>query len=49
MTLVGAKGMLLVSAAFLCVAIVAIPFLRAWTERTGAVGIAVEAPIGGSI
>jgi AAA family ATP:ADP antiporter len=48
-TLVGAKGMLLVSAAFLCVAIVAILFLRAWAERTGAVGTAVEAPIGGSI
>jgi AAA family ATP:ADP antiporter len=47
--LVGAKGMLLVSAAFLGVAIVAILFLRAWADRTGAIGTAAEAPIGGSI
>jgi len=48
-TLVGAKGMLLVSAGFLVMAIVAILRLRAWAERTGAVGTAAEAPIGGSI
>ncbi len=48
-TLVGAKGMLLVSAGFLALAILAILRLRAWAERTGAVGSGVEAPIGGSI
>lgn len=48
--LVGAKGMLLVSAAFLALAIAAILRLRAWAARTGASGsTADEAPIGGSI
>ena len=48
-TLVGAKGMLLVSAGFLSLTIVAVARLRAWAERTGATGAADEAPIGGSI
>jgi len=48
-TAVGAKGMLLVSAGFLCVTILAVMRLRAWAARTGAAGTAEEAPIGGSI
>ncbi len=49
-TLVGARGMLLVSAGFLAVSIVAVLRLRAWAEATGATGTtAQEAPIGGSI
>jgi AAA family ATP:ADP antiporter len=48
-TLVGAKGMLLVSAAFLAIAIVSILRLRAWAARTGASGVNDEQPIGGSI
>lgn len=48
-TLVGAKGMLLVSAAFLGVAIVAVVRLGAWAQARGASGAAqAEAPIGGS-
>ena len=49
-TLVGARGMLIVSAAFLAVCVVAIVRLRAWAERTGASGAARnEAPLGGSM
>ena len=49
-TLVGARGMLIVSAAFLGVCVVAIVRLRAWAERTGASGAARdEAPLGGSM
>jgi AAA family ATP:ADP antiporter len=46
-TVVGAKGMLLVSAAFLVLAIVAILRLRTWAAEDGGAG--VQAPIGGSI
>jgi AAA family ATP:ADP antiporter len=49
-TVVGVRGMLIVSAGFLAVCIVAILRLRAWAERTGATGAARdEPPIGGSI
>ena len=48
-TLVGAKGMLLVSAGFLLVTMLAVTRLRDWATRTGAAGAAEEAPIGGSI
>jgi AAA family ATP:ADP antiporter len=49
-TIVGARGMLIVSAGFLALCIVAILRLRAWAERTGAAGsVREEAPLGGSI
>jgi len=49
-TLVGARGMLIVSAGFLVLCIVAIVRLRAWADRTGALGSARdEVPIGGSM
>jgi AAA family ATP:ADP antiporter len=49
-TLIGAKNMLLVSAAFLAVTIVAILRLRAWAQRSGATGSApAEQAIGGSM
>ena len=48
-TMVGAKGMLLVSAGFLGLCILAVTRLRAWAARTGARGAAAERPIGGSI
>jgi AAA family ATP:ADP antiporter len=49
-TVVGAKGMLLVSAGFLALAIVAILRLRAWAEATGAQGATKhEAALGGSV
>jgi AAA family ATP:ADP antiporter len=49
-TIVGPRGMLIVSAGFLALCIVAILRLRAWAERTGASGSArEEAPLGGSI
>jgi AAA family ATP:ADP antiporter len=47
--LIGAKGMVLVSAAFLVVVIVAIFQLRRWAQPTGAAGESVEAPLSGSI
>ncbi len=47
--LVGVKGMLLVSAAFLVLAIVAILRLRAWAEARGAsLPVTREPPLGGS-
>jgi AAA family ATP:ADP antiporter len=47
---VGAKGMVLVSAAFLLLVIVAIVQLRRWAERVGATGeSAEEAPLAGGI
>ncbi|MBS0320177.1 MAG: MFS transporter [Proteobacteria bacterium] len=49
-TQVGAKGMLLVSAGFLVVAIIAILQLRAWAARNHAQGHAeTEAPLGGGM
>ena len=49
-TVVGARGMLLVSAGFLLVAIAAIVQLRRWAEATGAIGTTRnEAALGGSI
>ena len=49
-TVVGVRGMLLVSAAFLALCIVAIVRLRVWAERTGAAGAAREdVPLGGSV
>jgi AAA family ATP:ADP antiporter len=49
-TVVGVRSMLLVSAAFLALCIVAITRLRAWAERTGATGSARDdAPLGGSM
>lgn len=49
-TVVGAKGMVLVSAGFLGVAVVAIVQLRRWAEATGARGAVRNEPaLGGSI
>jgi ATP:ADP antiporter, AAA family len=49
-TLVGVRSMLLVSAAFLALAVVAIIALRRWAERTGAAGrTAGEPAIGGTM
>jgi AAA family ATP:ADP antiporter len=49
-TIVGAKGMLLVSAGFLVMAIAAIVQLRNWAEATGATGsVRKEVALGGSI
>jgi AAA family ATP:ADP antiporter len=49
-TVVGVRGMVLVSAGFLALAIVAILRLRAWAAATGVAGEAErEAPLGGSI
>lgn len=48
--LIGAKGMVLVSAAFLLVAIVALLRLRDWAQRTGATGdIDAQRPLTGSV
>ena len=49
-TIAGVRGMLLVSAGFLAVCVLASLRLRVWAERTGAAGaVRDESPIGGSV